>query len=337
MWSRPGWTRTECSSQEDQTYGAPVKWERERERERVSERERERESEWVSESVITSEWEGEGGGERCERAIKFVRHISQEKEGERKEAPRQRLVSYLHSGVKEGQCKEHRSPLRQVTDFQLLLCDNWRRNHRKQQLDIKKENILLSKQGCKVATHICSKAWSERWPQIAHSFHRTTPVLYHQSRSIHKKARWKHPTLALTSVCSLQTGLDTLRRLIGELDRNLQQRDWELGVHFGRHPQTELVVHRLRLQNKQEQLVHEVQAKMAVLKKRPAAVAHELLQQGDGRAPPVPDPCWLHGTRCFRAWRGFRCWTSGRIPWTRSRPWECVVCSPPTCPVWWQR
>ena len=59
------------------------------------------------------------------------------------------------------------------------------------------------------------------------------------------------PYLCDASVCPLETSLDTLRRLIGELDGGLQQVDGELGVHLRGNPQPELVVAHLRSRNLQ--------------------------------------------------------------------------------------
>ena len=58
-----------------------------------------------------------------------------------------------------------------------------------------------------------------------------------------------YPYLCNETVRPLETGLDSLRRLGGELDGALQQVDGELGVHLRGDPAPETIVHRLRVRN----------------------------------------------------------------------------------------
>ena len=76
----------------------------------------------------------------------------------------------------------------------------------------------------------------------------------------------------LTSVSPLKPRPQALRRLVGELDGHLQQRDGEEAVRLGGHPQAEAVVHAVRLSHRVHQLVQEVQAQVAVLQQSPAAL-----------------------------------------------------------------
>ena len=78
--------------------------------------------------------------------------------------------------------------------------------------------------------------------------------------------------LAYVGVGPPQSGLDALRGLAGVLDAGLQQVDGELLVDFGRDPQTEVVVDILCLQDGGQNLVQEVEAKVAVLQEDPPSL-----------------------------------------------------------------
>eukprot|EP01136_Pigoraptor_vietnamica_P000134 Opistho-1_new@25059 len=80
-------------------------------------------------------------------------------------------------------------------------------------------------------------------------------------------------------VRALEARLDALRRLVRELDARLQQADRELRVLLRRDPKAEVLVDLLRHRQRVEQLVHKVEAEVAVLQQHPAARLHELLHQ----------------------------------------------------------
>ena len=71
--------------------------------------------------------------------------------------------------------------------------------------------------------------------------------------------------LSDVGVRPLQAGPDALRRLVGELDGHLQQPDGEVLVDLGRHPQPEVLVDFLSIDDSLHDLLAELQRQVAVL------------------------------------------------------------------------
>jgi len=85
-------------------------------------------------------------------------------------------------------------------------------------------------------------------------------------------------------VRAVEAGADARGRLVGHLDRHVQQADREEGVRLGRDPAAELVVYLLGLggallNDRRLELAHHLEAEVAVLEQHPAAHEHALLQQ----------------------------------------------------------
>ncbi len=77
-------------------------------------------------------------------------------------------------------------------------------------------------------------------------------------------------------VGSLEPGSNSLRRVVGELDADLEQGNRELGMDLSCHPQTEGWMRVLGLENDVNQLNHELQAQVTVLEEDPAPILHEV-------------------------------------------------------------
>lgn len=84
------------------------------------------------------------------------------------------------------------------------------------------------------------------------------------------------------SIGPLETRLDALRWLGGELDRCLEKVYRKLRVDLGRDPAPERVVDWLGGRDGVEQFVHVVKAQMAVLQQDPATFGHTLQYEAPG-------------------------------------------------------
>ena len=86
-----------------------------------------------------------------------------------------------------------------------------------------------------------------------------------------------------TCECSLQTGLDSLWGIKGELDGALEDSDGELGMSLTGYPHAHLFVGVLSRNHVVQHLVHVVQTQVTVLEQHPAtckAKKVEILEMG---------------------------------------------------------